>query len=104
MPHEAQTWFWPNKAKTRLRDVNVGKGYIEVGSADGVLVAQVYVKDSDPYSLTEKFVGRCVAWFERDLFSINIQFMTTAKNAHTEWGELSVGRRRSVAWVVNQKQ
>jgi hypothetical protein len=43
--HEATTWYWVNKAKSRLRHNQVPKGYIEVGSAEGVLIAQIYPKE-----------------------------------------------------------
>jgi hypothetical protein len=71
--HEAQTWSWANKAKTRLEHVNSG-GYIEVGSADGILVAQIHPRnEEDQFFLAEKFVGRLIAWFANDLVAINIQ-------------------------------
>ena len=78
--HEAKTWSWSNKAKTRLSHTNGGNGYIEVGSADKVLVAQIYPGNSAIYFLPEKFIGRLVAWFNQDLFAINIQFIPEAKN------------------------
>lgn len=72
--HEANTWLWANKAKTRLEHVNAN-GYIEVDSADGILVARVYPKDKRSKDiLVEKYVGRLVAWFQADLAAINIQF------------------------------
>ncbi|MBI4402460.1 MAG: hypothetical protein HY581_12615 [Nitrospirae bacterium] len=77
--HEAQTWSWANKAKTRLSHTRKDSGYIEVSSADNVLIAQLHPQDSDPYFLVEKFVGRLVAWFEPELFAINIQFIPDEK-------------------------
>lgn len=72
--HEAATWYWANKAKTKLQHVQ-SKGYIEVSSADGVLIARVYPKiSSDLFYLAEKLLGRLIAWFERDLIAINMQF------------------------------
>lgn len=77
--HEARTWAWSNKAKTRLRHKNADGGYIEVGSADGVLVAQIRPRDSGQlFFLTEKFIGRLTAWFVKDLIAINIQFTPDA--------------------------
>ena len=74
--HEAQTWFWGNKAKTRLKHSSVKNGYIEVSSADGVLIAQIRPKEeADSYKLAEKFIGRSVAWFENDIHAINMQFV-----------------------------
>jgi len=74
--HDAQTWYWANKAKTRLRHNSVAHGYIEVASADCVLVAQICPGEpSDAFKLAEKFIGRSVAWFEDALVSINIQFV-----------------------------
>ncbi len=73
--HEANTWSWGNKGKTKLIHVNTG-GYIEVGSAEGILVARVFPKANDSgFYLTEKFMGRLVAWFQSDLAAINIQFI-----------------------------
>jgi hypothetical protein len=72
--HEAATWYWANKAKTKLQHVN-SKGYIEVGSADGVLIARVYPKrSSNVFYLAEKLLGRLIAWFEDELIAINMQF------------------------------
>lgn len=74
--HEAQTWSWANKAKTRLRHVRIERGYIEVGSADGILVAQVVpTAESDSFFLAEKFIGRLIAWFSSEIAAINLQFL-----------------------------
>jgi hypothetical protein len=73
--HDAQTWSWRNKAKTRLVHKNAPSGYIEVASADTVLTAQIYPQDGNPYFFVEKLIGRLVAWFPEDLFAINIQFI-----------------------------
>jgi hypothetical protein len=74
--HEAQTWFWGNRSKTRLRHKNSKRGYIEVGGSEGVLIAEVHPHDGrDRYLLTEKFVGRLTAWFPEELAAINIQFL-----------------------------
>lgn len=73
--HEANTWLWANKGKTRLEHVN-SDGYIEVGSAEGILVAKIYPKDkSNEFYLSEKLMGRLVAWFQDDLAAINVQFV-----------------------------
>jgi len=73
--HEARTWSWKNKAKTRLAHKQNKRGYIEVGSADGVLVAEIRPADKDDtFFFAEKFIGRLVAWFEPSLAAINIQF------------------------------
>jgi hypothetical protein len=79
--HEAQTWSWKNKAKTRLVHSGDKSGYIEVGSADGVLVAEVHSGDRDEYFLIEKYVGRLVAWFPEDLFAINLQFLPEVRKS-----------------------
>ena len=77
--HEATTWYWSNKAKTRLKHVR-SEGYIEVDSANGVLVARVYPRErSDLFYLSEKLIGRLVAWFEEDMAAINIQFVPDPK-------------------------
>jgi hypothetical protein len=76
--HEAATWYWGNKAKTRLRHLN-SKGYIDVRGADGVLVAHLYPKaPRDVFYLSEKFLGRLAAWFEEQLAAINVQFAPEA--------------------------
>jgi hypothetical protein len=73
--HEAKTWSWKNKAKTRLIHKQNPNGYIEVGSADGVVVAEIHPgDDDDTYFFAEKFIGRLVAWFRPDLAAINLQF------------------------------
>ncbi len=78
--HEAQTWFWGNKAKTRLKHSSVKHGYIEVSSADGVLIAQIRPKEeADLYKLSEKFIGRTVAWFADDIVAINMQFVDDSR-------------------------
>jgi hypothetical protein len=74
--HEARTWSWANRPKTRLRHVQNPSGYIEVGSADGILVGHIMPKKpQDLFFLVEKFIGRIVAWFEDDLAAINLQFI-----------------------------
>ena len=79
--HAAQTWSWSNKAKTRLSHSSEQiNGYIEVASADGVLIVQIVpASDKDTYSLTEKFIGRLVDWFKDDLVAINLQFVPDTK-------------------------
>jgi len=75
--HEANTWSWANKAKTKLIHVN-SDGYIEVGSAESILVARIFPKSvANEYYLAEKFMGRLVAWFQADLAAINVQFVAT---------------------------
>jgi hypothetical protein len=77
--HQATTWYWGNKAKTRLRHIN-SEGYIDVRGADGVLVAHIYPSaPSDVFYLSEKFLGRLVAWFEEHLAAINVQFAPDVK-------------------------
>jgi len=77
--HEAATWYWGNKAKTRLRHIN-SQGHIDVRGADGVLVAHIYPSSPrDVFYLSEKFLGRLVAWFEEHLAAINVQFATDVK-------------------------
>jgi hypothetical protein len=73
--HEAATWYWANKAKTRLKHKNPRiKGHIEVANAGGVIVARVVPKaPSELFYLAEKFMGRLVGWFETDLSAINVQ-------------------------------
>jgi hypothetical protein len=76
--HEARTWSWKNKGKTRLVHKQNGAGYIEVGGADGVVVAEIHAaNETDTYFFAEKFIGRLVAWFLQDLAAINIQFRNT---------------------------
>jgi hypothetical protein len=78
--HEATTWYWVNKSKSRLRHTQVKKGYIEVASTDGVLIAQIYPKErKDLFYLSEKFIGRLIGWFDDELIAINIQFVPKKK-------------------------
>jgi hypothetical protein len=73
--HEAATWYWGNKKKTRLKHLQ-SDGHIEVAKADGVLVARVHPKERrDLFYLAEKFMGRLVAWFEQELVAINLQLV-----------------------------
>ncbi len=76
--HDAHTWAWKNKAKTRLTRTNdPNRGYIEIGSADGVVVAEIRpAGDHDTWFFAEKFIGRLVAWFPSDIAAINVQFHT----------------------------
>ena len=42
----------------------------------GVLVAHIHpASQRDQFYLTEKFMGRLIAWFEKDLLAINVQFV-----------------------------
>ncbi len=80
--YEAKTWSWSNKAKTRLSHTAIDKGYIEIGSADGIVVAQIRPHtNSDLFFLAEKFIGRLTAWFSDELVAINIQFIEDAKKS-----------------------
>lgn len=73
--HQAATWYWGNKAKTRLRHLN-SQGFIDVRGADGVLVAHIHPSSPrDVFYLSEKFLGRLAAWFEEHLAAINVQFV-----------------------------
>jgi hypothetical protein len=79
--HEAATWYWSNRAKSRLRHLQ-SDGYIEVRHAGGVVIAEVVPKDRrDLFYLAEKFMGRLVAWFEEELAAINVQLLDTPKPA-----------------------
>lgn len=73
----APTWEWANKKRTRIRHVQRARGgHIDISNAGGVLVAQVKPKTPDDlFYLAEKFAGRLIAWFEKDLLAINIQFI-----------------------------
>jgi hypothetical protein len=74
--HEAKTWSWSNKAKTRLVHAGAqGGGYIEIARAGSVLVAEIRPREkADEFFLVEKFIGRLTAWFSDDLVGINLQF------------------------------
>lgn len=88
--HEATTWDWANKKKTRLKHIQ-SDGHIEVANADGVVVARVVPKTArDLFYLAEKFMGRLVAWFADDLAAINVQFLAEPTPARKT-------RRRSTA-------
>ena len=74
--HEARTWSWANRAKTRLKHSQIEDGYVEVASADGVLIASIHpAEKTDLFFLAEKFIGRLTAWFADDLAAINMQFL-----------------------------
>jgi hypothetical protein len=74
--HEAKTWDWSNRKKTRLTHKQKDRGHVEVGSAKGILIADIRSKNpADAFFLVEKFVGRLVAWFENELAAINVQFL-----------------------------
>jgi hypothetical protein len=76
---KASTWYWADRSKTRLKHVQ-STGCIKVANAGGVLVARVMPKKSrDLFYLTEKFMGRLVAWFEDDLAAINVQFVAAPR-------------------------
>jgi hypothetical protein len=78
--HEARTWSWTNKAKTRLKHAQLKHGYIEVGSADAIVVAHIHPNEpSDAFFLLEKFIGRLTAWFSEDIVAINVQFISEEK-------------------------
>lgn len=73
--HQAATWEFANKGKTRIKHVQ-RNGHLEIASAGGVLVANVVPKDTgDEFYLAEKFIGRIVAWFGDEVSGINVQFM-----------------------------
>lgn len=77
--HEAATWDWSNKAKTRLRHIQ-SDGHLDVANAGGVITARVVPKERrDIFYLAEKFMGRMVAWFEDDLAAINVQFVDASE-------------------------
>jgi hypothetical protein len=92
---EASTWNWANKKRTRLRHVQRPRGGdIRIADAGGVLVAHIHPKTpNDLFYLAEKFTGRLIAWFERDLVAINIQFMPEPEKK-TRGRRKTVTRRR----------
>ena len=76
--HDAATWRWSNRSKTRLRHIQ-SNGHLEVSHAGGVVIARVVPKDRrDLFYLAEKFTGRLVAWFEDELAAINVQLYQEA--------------------------
>jgi hypothetical protein len=75
--HEARTWDFANKAKTRLKHKTIERGYIAVGKVDGVLLATIHPSSPEElFFLAEKFIGRLIAWFENDIHAINLQFVS----------------------------
>ncbi len=73
--HHAQTFYWANKIKTRLKHSG-HDGYIEIGTAEGIVVALIKPAGVDqPWGLTEKFIGRLTSWFGDRLVAINMQFV-----------------------------
>jgi len=70
--HEAATWKWGNRAKTRLRHVQ-SEGWVDVKRVGRVVVARVVPKAKrDTFYLTEKLTGRLVAWFGNEVASIHV--------------------------------
>jgi len=80
---EARTWAWKNRKRTRLVRKNEPKrGYIEVGRADGVVVAEIRpARPADDWIFAEKFIGRLVAWFPSDIAAINVQLHDVASRS-----------------------
>ena len=77
--HDAATWRWSDRAKTKLRHIQ-SQGHLAVSHAGGVVIARVVPKDRrDLFYLAEKFTGRLVAWFEDELAAINVQLYTVEK-------------------------
>jgi hypothetical protein len=72
--NEARTWACSNRDKTRLRHSRQNSGYIDVGAAGGVLVADIHPGEDGAYSIVEKLIGRLVAWFPQEVSAINVQF------------------------------
>ena len=74
----ASTWTWGNKKRTRLKHIQRPHGgYIRISDAGGVLVAHVHSTTTrDQFYLAEKCIGRLIAWFENDLMTINMQFVS----------------------------
>jgi hypothetical protein len=95
--HQANTWFWANKAKTRLKHKRQDlKGHIEVADAGGVVVARVIPKaQGELFYLAEKFMGRLVAWFESDLAAINVQFGEVPKEPRRRRGRATKRRKKA---------
>jgi hypothetical protein len=102
---EASTWTWGNKARTRLKHVQLAQGgYIQIEGARGVLVAHVYPKTPrDLFYLAEKFTGRLIAWFEKDLLSINIQFVPEPEKPVRKRRRRAVRRRAVRRRVVRRR-
>ena len=73
--HQAATWYFSNKKKTRLRHIQ-SEGHIDIGNADGVLTARIFPKEPrDVFYLAEKFMGRIIAWFGAEVAAVNLQFV-----------------------------
>jgi len=76
--HEAATWYWANKKKTRLKHLQ-SDGHIDISHGGGVVMARIVPKaPRDLFYLGEKFIGRMVAWFEDELSAINVQLLDTS--------------------------
>ncbi len=70
--HQAATWRWGNRAKTRLRHVQ-SEGWIDVRKDGRSVIAKVVPKARrDVFYLAEKLTGRLVAWFPNELASIQV--------------------------------
>jgi hypothetical protein len=94
---EASTWNWANRKRTRLRHVQRPRGGdIRISDAGGVLVAHIHPKTpSDLFYLAEKFTGRLIAWFERDLVAINIQCLPEPEKKTRKKRKSAARRKRT---------
>ena len=72
--HRAATWYWGNRAKTRLRHKQ-SEGWVDLKRSGRMVTARVVPKSSrDVFYLAEKLTGRLVAWFAGDLAGVHVRF------------------------------
>jgi hypothetical protein len=92
---------WEDKPKPRIVTLygnghsrewgmSVGDSYIELSSADGILVADVHPESGNQYSLITRFVGSLMQWFPQQLFAINIHFVPEARASRKKRDRLRV--------------
>ena len=73
--HEAATWYWGDKKKTRIKHLQ-SNGHIDIYKAGDAVFARVRPKEAkDIFYLAEKFIGRLIAWFPDELVAINVQLV-----------------------------
>ena len=89
--HQAATWRWGNRAKTRLKHVQ-SDGWIDVKKDGRAVIATVVPKAGrDLFYLAEKLTGRLVAWFPHEVATVTLHFSGAAK---AKKKKASKGRRR----------
>jgi hypothetical protein len=92
--HQAATWRWGNRAKTRLRHVQ-SEGWVDVKRSGRVVTARVVPKSPrDVFYLAEKLTGRLVAWFGDELVAIHVKLNAPGRRKTKPRAKRAKARRR----------